>query len=354
MEKIITVFFDSEEHAFKASQTINQLAADGDISINEFYVLSKNETGEVTLKNAKNEVTSYATSGAFAGGFLGLLGGPLGVLFGVTTGLFAGGIGDLIRSSKSSRFLEKASESIPVGKTAIVANINEYWETPLNTVIQPYNVEIKRLNVNEEVEKFIIRQQRELNEEIQEISSKLEKATEEEKEKLNARLSTLKTQRNELKEEVKKNAVEQKGKIATWFGNMKTKFSNWKDDVADQFDEEKEDLIDDYEDIKEDYQELSKKIKTSLSLLNYGTEESFKKSVDHIRKKISELDEDISGLEKEINKLSANSKERWQTRLTGLKEKRNNLIAKAKLEFEKHKEKLQSWIDETEGELKNY
>ncbi|KPE52551.1 DUF1269 domain-containing protein [Elizabethkingia anophelis] len=353
MEKIITILLNSEEDAFKASQEIKQLSQNENLTVNELYVLTRNENGEIQIKNAKDETLPYSASGALAGSFIGILGGPLGVLFGMTTGLLAGSLGDLVRASKSSKFLEKTSKSIPTGKTAIVANIDEYWEIPLNSILKPFSAEVKRLNVNEEIEKYINEEAKEIDDEINEFTAKLESAAEDDKAKIDARIAELKAKQAELHQNIKANAKEEKKSVSEWFGKVKNNFSNWRADIADKFDDSKEELIDDYEDLQEDYNELSVKIKRNLKNLENSTEESFRKSIGYVKEEIEELDEDIHKLEEQVDQLVEKDKERWQLKLENLKLKRDELLAKAKSDFEAHREKYQEWLSKTENDLKS-
>lgn len=352
MEKIISVLLGTEEEAFRASQEITQLAKDGEIRIIELYVLNRDENGDIQIKNAKNQKLPYSTTGALAGSFIGILGGPIGVFFGMTTGLLAGSIGDLFRASRRSKFLKKASKAIPAGNTAIVAHINEYWETPLNTALKPFDTEIKRLRINEEIEKYVREEQQSLNEEIAALNEKLEHASDEEKESLTKRLEQLTAQKQAFEQEVKENLKEEKKSGTQWLEKVKVNFSNWRSDVADLFDESKEDLVDDYKDLKEDYAEIASKIKSGLRRLSNTTEESFKKQVDYIKEELAELGEDIRELAVQIDGLSEDDKVRWQAKLDKLKQDRDELIAKAKSELSLHKEKYQKWIDETATGLK--
>ncbi|QQT46646.1 Predicted membrane protein [Sphingobacterium multivorum] len=157
MEKLITILFNSEDTAFKASEAIHQLAADKDINITEFYVLSKNKSGDITIKNADKKEIGYSPTNLFMGGFVETLGGPLYVLAGMTNGTFVGKLGSLLKNGKikTSKILNKVSKIITAGKTAIVAQIYEYWEIPLNTALESFDIDIKRLNVNEEINKYI-------------------------------------------------------------------------------------------------------------------------------------------------------------------------------------------------------
>src|SRR5690554_6693089 len=100
MEKFVSLLLKNEEEAFKASQEIVQLAKQDEIQINELFIITREENGNVKILDVKSGKVPYTASAGMIGGLLGIMGGPLGVFFGMTTGLIAGSIGDLIRVSK--------------------------------------------------------------------------------------------------------------------------------------------------------------------------------------------------------------------------------------------------------------
>lgn len=353
MEKLISISLQSEEQAFEASQKMMELAKNGEITIKEIYILNKEESGEVHIKNAKKEALSYTATGALAGSFIGILGGPIGVLFGMTSGLFAGSIGDLLRLSRSSRFIEKASKAIPSGQTTILAHVFESWEVPLNVSLNSFDAEIKRLRINAEVEKYIAEELQSISEELDELRAKAELATAEEKEKIEARIAELENKRQAFQADVKEELNDGKSNWNQWLEKVKKNFSNWRADLLDNWDDSKEELLDDYKDIKEDYRELSLKIKLSLKRLANSTEESFKNSVHSIKKDIAELDEDIHELGQAIEQLAQEDKARWTAKFTKLKADRDELLAKAKLEFASHQQKHKDWLTKIESDLKS-
>ncbi|WP_113663259.1 hypothetical protein [Pedobacter nanyangensis] len=150
MEKLIIIIFYSEETAIEASRAIEQLALNKDIAIAELYILSKNEQGNVTVRDAKNqEIFHSEINNSLAGNVISILGDPLNALAGLTTGTSTKGISNLLGYNKTSKMLKKASRIITAGKIAIVAHIDEYWEIPLNMALEPFDVNITRLNIND-------------------------------------------------------------------------------------------------------------------------------------------------------------------------------------------------------------
>src|SRR5690606_22119640 len=190
MEKLVTILLNNEEEAFNASQDIVNLGKQGDIKINEMFILKKSEAGELEILDTKGDKIPYSASVSMIGGLFGLLGGPIGVFFGMTTGLIAGSIGDFLRISRTKRFFDKASKALPNDKIGIVTNIIESWETPLNATLKPYDAEIKRLDINKAIEKFVDSEQLILKNRIDHLEREIKVA--EDKEKLKQELESAK------------------------------------------------------------------------------------------------------------------------------------------------------------------
>ena len=57
---------------------------------------------------------------------IGVIGGPIGMLFGWTGGLLVGGAFDIRRADRSDSVLGEISRYIPLGGTAVVAEVDEY------------------------------------------------------------------------------------------------------------------------------------------------------------------------------------------------------------------------------------
>jgi hypothetical protein len=57
---------------------------------------------------------------------IGVIGGPIGMLFGWTGGLLVGGAFDISRADRTDSVLGEISRAIPLGGTAVVAEVDEY------------------------------------------------------------------------------------------------------------------------------------------------------------------------------------------------------------------------------------
>lgn len=336
MEKFVTLVLNSEEQAFKASQEIVGLGKQGEISINELYILTRQENGEVKVLDVKNGKIPYTASGGMIGGLFGILGGPLGVLFGITTGLMAGSIGDLIRISKSKKFIDKASKAIPVGQTAILGNITETWEVPLNTTLKHYGAKIQRVSLNEALAKLAEEEQLRIQHDIQKIEQKINKVDSVEKEKLENELTKLNSNYELLDKDNSKES-----KFSQWIDKVKSNLDRFKDNLSDYFEDEKEELLDEYHEVREEYRELNYKISSGLKRLKKADEYNFKSTINYLKEEIREFDEEIKKLEIEVAKLQGDDRLRWNDKLQKLHSKRAELINETKnsiLTFSKNNE----------------
>ncbi len=161
MEKLITILFDSEELAIKASEAMQQLAINKDIAIIELYMLSKNDQGNITVKDEQYNEIQYSGTHSLPGKIIWILGGPVNVLTGLTKRSFAKKIG-LEDYGKALKVLNRSSKTLAIGKVIIVAHISESWEIPLDLTLEPFNVSISRWTITEETNRLISERQKEI------------------------------------------------------------------------------------------------------------------------------------------------------------------------------------------------
>jgi hypothetical protein len=67
------------------------------------------------------------------GGLIGLLGGPIGAAVGLGTGTLIGAAFDLTKEGIDRDFVEDAGARLEPGKAAVIAEIDEQWQAPLDT-----------------------------------------------------------------------------------------------------------------------------------------------------------------------------------------------------------------------------
>ena len=67
------------------------------------------------------------------GGLIGLLGGPVGAAVGLGAGTLIGAAFDLTKEGVDRDFVEDAGARLEPGKAAVIAEIDEQWQMPLDT-----------------------------------------------------------------------------------------------------------------------------------------------------------------------------------------------------------------------------
>src|SRR6516162_2460047 len=133
MERMLVVVLDDDSKAYEASRALNQLDAEGSITVHAESVITKNQDGTVTMEQADGDFPVRTVGGTAIGSLVGLLGGPVGLGVGAAAGAIAGSLSDLITAGVDSSFLDDISDVLTPGKHAVVADISEEWVTPVDT-----------------------------------------------------------------------------------------------------------------------------------------------------------------------------------------------------------------------------
>jgi uncharacterized membrane protein len=133
MERMIVTIFNDEKSAYQGMQALKQLHAEGSLALYAAAVIAKDVQGQVSVKQAEDEGPLGTLLGLMTGSFIGLLGGPVGLAVGASAGTLTGSLYDLARVGVSEDFLAEVSQNLTPGKSAVVADVNEEWVTPVDT-----------------------------------------------------------------------------------------------------------------------------------------------------------------------------------------------------------------------------
>lgn len=130
---IIHVVFDDEPKAYEGSRALNQLDAEGSITIHAKAVIGKSRQGSVAVLQTNDDFPVRTVGGTAIGSLIGLLGGPVGLGIGMAAGMLAGSIGDLNVAGVDAEYVDDVAAALMPGKCAVVADISEEWVTPVDT-----------------------------------------------------------------------------------------------------------------------------------------------------------------------------------------------------------------------------
>ena len=121
-ENVILVNYNVESEAYQALSELKRETSNANYTISQAAVVKK-ENG--TLHIMDSFVNGAATGddtwkGSLIGSLVGILGGPIGVLLGGSMGMLIGGAVDANDMADNASLLERASDSIYDGETAVI------------------------------------------------------------------------------------------------------------------------------------------------------------------------------------------------------------------------------------------
>jgi uncharacterized membrane protein len=133
MNKVIFVGFDTEQKAYEGNRALHDMHREGTLTLYNDAVVVKDPGGKVAVRRAPEGEPVGALGGMLTGGLIGLLGGPIGAAVGLGTGTLIGAAFDLTKEGIDRDFVEDAGARLEPGKAAVIAEIDEQWQAPLDT-----------------------------------------------------------------------------------------------------------------------------------------------------------------------------------------------------------------------------
>ena len=133
MNKVIFVGFDTEQQAYEGNRALHDMHREGTLTLYNDAIVVKESGGNVAVRRAPDGGPVGTFGGMVTGGLIGLLGGPVGAAVGLGTGTLMGAAFDLTREGVDGEFVEDAGARLEPGKAAVIAEIDEQWQVPLDT-----------------------------------------------------------------------------------------------------------------------------------------------------------------------------------------------------------------------------
>ena len=146
----VVVTFEESANAYKALSVLRGAAAEGRITIDAAVIGERGADGGLRLAEGEDAMIGGATvGGGLIGMAVGILGGPLGMLLGWGAGSLIGGFADADRVDRSETAIGELSRRLPVGTTAILAEVEEYATEVLDDVVAPLGGQVLRLEADQ-------------------------------------------------------------------------------------------------------------------------------------------------------------------------------------------------------------
>jgi uncharacterized membrane protein len=225
MNKIIVAVFDTETGAYKGVDALKALHNKGDISLYSSAVLVKDASGKVEVKQSADEGPVDTAFGLLIGSMIGLLAGPAGVAAGASIGSMTGMLFDLGRAGVSLDFIDEVSAVLIPGKSAVLAEVDEEWVTPVNTTLNQFGALIVRRSKSEVIEDQLNREAAAFSSELKQMQAELKKSDDKTKAAMQktakAIAEKLKSISHKAKEELDRVNLNTKEKINSLQAQMK-------------------------------------------------------------------------------------------------------------------------------------
>ena len=130
-EKMLVVVFDDETRAFEGSSALKQLDGEGSVSIHAETVVKKNPDGSLAIKELGMTFPSGRLQAQLSefGWAIGRPNRPWNWSRYWSPG---GYVADMNRAGVNADYLNDVTTKLSPGKWAVVADISEEWETPVD------------------------------------------------------------------------------------------------------------------------------------------------------------------------------------------------------------------------------
>ncbi len=213
MNKMLVAVFNTEAAAYEGLTALKDLDRAADIALYATAVLAKDAAGKVSVKQAVGEGPVGTALGALTGGLIGLLGGPVGVAAGASLGALAGIVVDLDESGIDAGFLREVSNAMTPGKVAVLAEIQETWETPVDNRLRPLGAVVFRRLRSEVVEDQLAREAAALRAERQRLREELAQASAQTKAAMQAQIDMVDKQLEAIRKQAAARADQAKREL---------------------------------------------------------------------------------------------------------------------------------------------
>jgi uncharacterized membrane protein len=225
MDKIVAVVFNDEKQAYEGLRAFQSLHGDGSITLYSDAVVVKDASGKVSVQET-DEGPAGTIFGVLTGSLIGLLGGPIGVAVGASTGTMFGAMFDVTRAGLAWDFLEEVSEYLLPEKAAVIAEVDEDWQAPIDTRMEALGGHVFRRNRIEIEDAYYQRQIAAFDEELIALDAERQKASAERKARIEARIEDtrhkLQDKQDQLKARIESVKREGDAKIASLQEQLKT------------------------------------------------------------------------------------------------------------------------------------
>ncbi len=150
-ENVIIVNCKVASEAFQILSMLRRDYEGGGLAVSHAAIVKK-EAGKLSFEDGfvtGEAIEGRGWTGGLIGSLVGILGGPLGVLFGASVGELIGDSMDIEELEGKFDLLEKVSECLADGETALLMMAQEENENALSDKLKGFQITITRMDAEE-------------------------------------------------------------------------------------------------------------------------------------------------------------------------------------------------------------
>ncbi|HYZ17201.1 MAG TPA: hypothetical protein VE591_12395 [Candidatus Acidoferrum sp.] len=140
-DKYIAVVFPDAGRASDGLHALWNLDDTGDITVHGAVLVTRDKLGEIVVEQKDTFPPWRTAAGLGLGALIGALAGPAGAAIGAAKGAgigaAAGGLagltGDVAKADTNDQALVDAGVVLPIGQHALIGEITESWDVPLDS-----------------------------------------------------------------------------------------------------------------------------------------------------------------------------------------------------------------------------
>lgn len=258
MDKVVAVVFNDEKQAYEGVRAFRDLHRDGSITVYSDAVVAKDASGKLSVREGE-DVPEGSLFGLLTGSLIGILGGPIGVAVGASTGTMIGAAFDLTRAGISEDYLDEVSAYLLPGKAAVIAELDEDWQAPIDTRMEGLGGHVFRRNWIAVEDAYYEKQIAADREELAALEAELKNASAERKARLEAKIEDTRHKLQDKRDELE-------GRIESTKREGEAKVKSLQQQVTAARDAQKQRLEKRLAEVRADYRQRSDKLHQAWEL----------------------------------------------------------------------------------------
>lgn len=203
MDKVVAVVFNDEKQAYEGVRAFRDLHRDGSITLYSDAVVAKDASGKLSVRDGDDDGPEATIFGLLTGSLIGILGGPIGVAVGASTGTLIGAAFDLTRAGISEDFLDDMSAYLLPGKAAVITELDEEWQAPIDTRMEALGGQVFRRNAIAVEDAYYEKQVAADRAELAALEAEVKKASADRKARLQAKIEDTRHKLREKQDQIK-------------------------------------------------------------------------------------------------------------------------------------------------------